>query len=77
MPDETLISVTETEVIEMIETEPEAINETTTTAITEEPALVQSVKNIETMMFYFLGITIVIIACFICKVIINVFFKGV
>lgn len=82
MPDETTISVTETELSEIIVTEPEATTapeESTTTllettTVTDSPALEQSVKNIETMMFYNLGITIVIITCLLCRYIIKTFF---
>ena len=82
MPDETTISVTETELSEIIVTEPEATTASedsttlleTTTTVTDSPALEQSVKNIETMMFYNLGITIVIITCLLCRYIIKTFF---
>ncbi|MBE6843636.1 MAG: hypothetical protein E7510_12525 [Ruminococcus sp.] len=81
MPDETTISVTETELSEIIVTEPEATTAPedsttleTTTTVTDSPALEQSVKNIETMMFYNLGITIVIITCLLCRYIIKTFF---
>lgn len=81
MPDETTISVTETELSEIIVTEPEATTAPedsttleTTTSVTDSPALEQSVKNIETMMFYNLGITIVIITCLLCRYIIKTFF---
>ena len=83
MPDETTISVTETELSEIIVTEPEATTAPeestttlleTTTTVTDSPALEQSVRNIETMMFYNLGITIVIITCLLCRYIIKTFF---
>lgn len=81
MPDETTISVTETELSEIIVTEPEATTAPedsttleTSTTVTDSPALEQSVKNIETMMFYNLGITIVIITCLLCRYIIKTFF---
>lgn len=54
------------------------IPEVTTTAVqTEDFELLQSVQNIETLLSYEFGIHIVIIAAFLCSVIIKTFFKGV
>lgn len=53
------------------------IPEVTEVVQTADPELLQSVKNIESLMGYQFGLTIVIIAVFLSSVIIKSFFKGV